>query len=52
MKFEAKYQNRPSPPYAANECCGVIEEGNDGLVYKSIANKIGVCRWVKQKEKN
>lgn len=49
MKFQAKYKNRPSPPYPANECCGKMEEGNDGLVYTSVPNKNGVCRWVKTK---
>ena len=38
---------RKGPPYPANECCGETKKGNDGLMYKSVPNKKGVCRWVK-----
>jgi len=41
----AKYTNRPSPPYPANECCGRLMEGNDGRVYRSNPNRNGVCAW-------
>jgi WD40 repeat protein len=44
-----KYTGRKSPPYKANECCGETKKGNDGLIYVSVANVKGVCRWVKQK---
>jgi hypothetical protein len=40
-----KYKNRPSPSYPANENCGKTMKGNDGLMYKSVANKAGVCSW-------
>ena len=40
-----KYKDRPSPPYPANENCGKTMKGNDGLMYKSVANKAGVCSW-------
>ena len=42
-----KYKNRPSPPYPANETCGKVMKGNDGLMYKSVANKAGICSWKK-----
>ena len=38
---------RKGPPYPANECCGQTKKGHDGLIYKSVPNKKGVCRWVK-----
>ncbi len=43
-----KYKDRPSPPYPANENCGKVMKGNDGQMYKSVANKAGVCSWRKQ----
>lgn len=46
---DAKYINRPSPPYPANECCGQIMRGNDGNMYISRPDKNNVCRWYKQK---
>lgn len=42
-----KYTSRPSPPYPANECCGQVKTGNDGLKYMSVEAANGVCRWVK-----
>lgn len=45
-KFTAKYMERPSPPYPANECCGRIARGNDGGVYRS--SRVGAqraCSW-------
>lgn len=42
----ARYANRASPPYPANACCGQTREGNDGRMYKSVADKTGRCRWV------
>jgi hypothetical protein len=41
-----KYATRPSPAMPANNCCGVTATGNDGNVWKSVANANGVCRWV------
>lgn len=41
----SRYKDRPSPPYPANENCGKTMKGNDGLKYKSVANKAGVCSW-------
>uniref|UniRef100_A0A6C0I3I7 Uncharacterized protein n=1 Tax=viral metagenome TaxID=1070528 RepID=A0A6C0I3I7_9ZZZZ len=42
-----KYQDRPSPPYPANENCGKVLQGNDGNMYESRANKKGICSWKK-----
>jgi len=42
---DKKYTSRPSPPYPANECCGMEMEGNDGRMYVSKRDKHGVCRW-------
>lgn len=42
-----KYQERRSPAYPANKCCGQIKKGKDGLMYKSRSDKNGVCTWKK-----
>jgi hypothetical protein len=43
-----KYATRPGPSYAAQDCKGEIRNGNDGLMYISVANrKNGVYRWQK-----
>jgi len=42
-----KYANRPSPAVPAQEHCGEVMEGNDGLMYESRSNKNGVCSWKK-----
>jgi len=42
-----KYEDRPSPPYPANECQGQIKEGNDGQLYISSGSSTGVYRWIK-----
>jgi hypothetical protein len=42
-----KYQDRPSPPYPANECHNKRMTGNDGLLYVSQGNKNGVYKWIK-----
>jgi hypothetical protein len=42
-----KYATRPSPPYPANECCGITMVGNDGNMYVSKIDKKGVCKWQK-----
>ena len=47
MQKQAKYQNRPSPPYKANKYCGKTMEGNDGNMYKSVKNAKGICQWKK-----
>lgn len=44
-----KYVSRPSPPFPANQCCGLVMTGNDGLQYISKAASNGVCRWIKAK---
>ena len=41
-----KYSSRSSPPFPANNCCGMTKKGNDGLTYKSVAASNGICRWV------
>ena len=43
----AKYRNRPSPPFPANSCCNQVMPGNNGLMYKSVPDKNGVCKWKK-----
>lgn len=43
-----KYTSRKSPPYPANQCCGETKLGNDGVMYVSVANVKGVCRWITQ----
>lgn len=40
-----KYRERPSPAYPANECCGEEKRGNDGKMWKSVRNAIGICSW-------
>jgi len=45
-----KYQDRPSPPYPANECHNKQMKGNDGLLYVSQISKNGVYKWVKVRE--
>ena len=47
-----KYSSRPSPPYKANECCGMTELGNDKQWYDSLPDKNGICKWVKQTPEN
>jgi hypothetical protein len=44
-RTNAKYATRPSPPFPANKHCGEVKKGNDGNMYKSVANKNGVCAW-------
>ena len=46
LQTDKKYAARKSPSYPANECCGATMAGNDGKLYKSVASKTGVCRWV------
>ena len=41
----SRYRDRPSPPYPANENCEKTMKGNDGQMYKSVANVAGVCTW-------
>lgn len=49
-KSTKKYLTRPSPPFPASLCCGMVMKGNDGDSYHSVANKNGVCRWVRVKD--
>jgi len=49
LKNKTKKLNRPSPPYPANDYCGKNKKGNDGNMYTSTKNKLGICRWVKIK---
>ena len=46
-QFTKKYQERPSPAYPANKCCGQIKKGKDGLMYESRPNKNKICTWKK-----
>lgn len=45
LSTDSKYQKRPSPPYPANMCKGVILEGNDKKRYISKENKNGIYTW-------
>ena len=40
-----RYRSRPSPPYHANDCPGQTKKGNDGKLYKSIADGSGIYTW-------
>ena len=44
-KIAAKYRDRPSPPFPANEHCGEKKKGNDKQMYISVKDSRGVCRW-------
>lgn len=47
MSHLAKYRNRPSPSFPANDpaCRGTTKRGNDGLMYTSVPDKNGVFKW-------
>ncbi len=47
---DAKYNERPSPSYHANDCKGKIMDGNDGSQYLSVADKNGIYHWKKLKD--
>jgi hypothetical protein len=40
-----KYRTRPSPPFPANSCQDMSKLGNDGQMYKSVANRNNVHQW-------
>jgi len=40
-----KYTTRKSPGLPANMLCGEKRMGNNGKMWKSVANKNGVCTW-------
>jgi len=42
-----KYAGRPSPPFPANECCGMSLTGNDANKWVSQRNVKGICQWKK-----
>lgn len=44
-KHKKKYQDRPSPPYSANDCPDQTLKGNDGKMYKSIKTEKGYYVW-------
>lgn len=44
--------NRPSPPYPANKCNGLIKVGNNGVMYESVPDKNGIHKWVVSKHKS
>jgi len=46
---QKKYLERPSPPYSASDCPGMVMQGNDGKQYISVANAKGVYTWKLQK---
>jgi len=41
-----KYRKRPSPPFHAGDCKGLIKKGNDGKSYVSVADSRGIYKWV------
>ena len=41
-----KYRKRPSPPFHAGDCKGLVKKGNDGNPYVSVADSRGVYKWV------
>ncbi len=41
-----KYRDRPSPRYHAGDCKGKTLKGNDGRLYKSVADAKGVYKWI------
>jgi hypothetical protein len=48
VQTTAKYANRNSPSYPANECCGERKRGNDGMMY--VSSRVGnqkSCTWKK-----
>ena len=47
-KVDKKYATRDSPPYPANECCGMTKIGNDGRKYVSKPKVNGICAWSKK----
>jgi len=49
---EPKYlsSTRKSPPFSANDCCGEILYGNDGLKWESQKTKRGNCMWKRLKK--
>ncbi len=52
MKKTAKYtsEKRPSPAFEANKCCDEYRWGNDTYLYRSVADKKGVCKWQRIKQ--
>ena len=47
---DKKYLTRASPPFPANECCGMTIVGNNSKPWISKANVNGICRWVEIKK--
>ena len=52
MKKTDKYtsEKRVSPIFEANNCCGEYRWGNDMFLYRSNADKNGVCKWQRVKQ--
>lgn len=50
---EAKYMNRPGPPFPAQHCRGQIKYGNNGIdLYISATDKNGIHHWKKYSGSN
>lgn len=45
-QYSPKYENRPSPAFPANECCGEIKS-RYGVQWASEPDKNNVCKWKK-----
>ena len=52
MKKTNKYtsEKRTSPAFEANKCCDEYRWGNDTYLYRSVADKKGVCKWQRVKQ--
>ena len=45
---DKKYQDRPSPPFPANQCPqGTVKKGNDGNKWTVVLNQRGIGQWKK-----
>jgi len=42
---QKKYRSRGSPAFSAAALCGSMLTGNDGAMYQSVKNAVGVCTW-------
>ena len=40
-----KYTDRPSPPFPASDCPGMVKKGNNDKLYESVANVKGIFSW-------
>lgn len=43
-----KYTSRPSPPFSAQDCKGLVKKGSDGQDYVSKPDTRGIYRWTRK----